>query len=897
MIIEKIEIQNVKGLSPLEMKDIPNHGVFRISGENERGKSTIMEALHVFLKYKHSSKDGTVRALQPVGKDDVAPRVSVTMKLGDYHLTMTKQWLKEPSAKLVIDAPVGKKDTLAGDKAEKRFAAILDEQVDTNLRTSLFVRQGEALNAVNVSGIPPLVDALQEDSDFASDSEIVKLARVECEKNLTGKALRTKKNSDLYHAEEQVKECTENYNTARQKEAALEATFQEARKASETRIRIDEKELPKARKLLEERKGEVEKTEELQKQVEGATESASRAARDADHAQEAFDARNALNNDVAQREESVQGFRSALEKLSQQAEKAQLEYQEAHKAYQAAKEAVQEAQAGVDKANELVETAESVEKLAQKHLDILEKREQKARDVEVLEDCEGRVASAQSARPEITVSESQFKEIEKAHLDWEVKSTSLQQSSATMSFTGYGEIEADGKQFTLAGEPVEVTLVNGTVLRIGDVEVTYSSGTQGPTLQEVEAAQSRFRELLAQAGVEDVEKARQAKDETLNAERLVQQYQQQLETVLQKKGTVEAINQQIAELDNELVKAGLSTISVEEGRKILQEAETQHLEAKQDKKRAEKEQRQAEKAREDAEKKEKESSPQKLEEKCIAAERDLKAAEQELESARKKRDEAESKKPHADVERECTQARDKKQKAEEQLQKLRTTLAEAAPQKTREAKDEADKDVKRLEAELAKANAQYERAVARIETAEGVEGECEQAKVEKEAAERYLAAVKARANAARRLVETLEKKQLEVRGRYSEKYRTVIAELAERVFGPNVDFRLNDNLAITARVLDGTPIDLKQLSGGAHEQLDLLTRLAIAKIAGNHVPVFLDDALGSTDAERLKLIGGLLADTGADTQVFVLTCEPQRFDSVPDIHEYPMDKIAPRNEE
>jgi uncharacterized protein YhaN len=47
------------------------------------------------------------------------------------------------------------------------------------------------------------------------------------------------------------------------------------------------------------------------------------------------------------------------------------------------------------------------------------------------------------------------------------------------------------------------------------------------------------------------------------------------------------------------------------------------------------------------------------------------------------------------------------------------------------------------------------------------------------------------------------------------------------------------------------------------------------------VPIWLDDALGHTDSERLAALGPLLAAAGESSQVIVLTCSPERFRSVP----------------
>ncbi|WP_458039545.1 ATP-binding protein, partial [Klebsiella pneumoniae] len=76
-------------------------------------------------------------------------------------------------------------------------------------------------------------------------------------------------------------------------------------------------------------------------------------------------------------------------------------------------------------------------------------------------------------------------------------------------------------------------------------------------------------------------------------------------------------------------------------------------------------------------------------------------------------------------------------------------------------------------------------------------------------------------------------------------------------------------------------VDHEALSGGAKEQLGIISRLACAMLVdpADGVPVIIDDALGYTDPERLASMGAVLGHAGRQTQVIVLTCTPQRYSS------------------
>lgn len=98
------------------------------------------------------------------------------------------------------------------------------------------------------------------------------------------------------------------------------------------------------------------------------------------------------------------------------------------------------------------------------------------------------------------------------------------------------------------------------------------------------------------------------------------------------------------------------------------------------------------------------------------------------------------------------------------------------------------------------------------------------------------------------------------RQRYAQPFVTKLNGLARKVFGGDVDFELSEELVVTARSRDGQTVDLGSLSGGAKEQMAILTRFAIAGLVQDDgVPVIVDDALGSTDSTRLNLMATLFA--------------------------------------
>lgn len=142
--------------------------------------------------------------------------------------------------------------------------------------------------------------------------------------------------------------------------------------------------------------------------------------------------------------------------------------------------------------------------------------------------------------------------------------------------------------------------------------------------------------------------------------------------------------------------------------------------------------------------------------------------------------------------------------------------------------------------------------------------------------------VEVRAGAARLLKDTLERARADARRRYEAPFLQALEGLARRVFGPQVTFEVDDNLAVTTRSEGGTTVEAGSLSGGAKEQVQLLVRLATASLVGRGegVPIFVDDALGFSDDERLGRLNAVLSLVGEDHQIIVLTCDPNRFNRI-----------------
>lgn len=97
---------------------------------------------------------------------------------------------------------------------------------------------------------------------------------------------------------------------------------------------------------------------------------------------------------------------------------------------------------------------------------------------------------------------------------------------------------------------------------------------------------------------------------------------------------------------------------------------------------------------------------------------------------------------------------------------------------------------------------------------------------------------------------------------------------------PGTDLVLDENLSISAIERNGAAEEFGRLSEGTQEQLAVLTRLAFAELLlkqGRPATVILDDALAFSDDQRIERMFDILMRAGENVQVIVLTCRKRLF--------------------
>ena len=121
MRIRRVRIQDFRKLrGPVCLEGLGD-GLTVIAGDNEDGKSTVLEAIRAALFCRHRANDDYVRALAPFGCSGARPVVELDFVLngGAYHLR--KAFCQKPHEALLMAGGM----TFRGDAAEEELSRIL----------------------------------------------------------------------------------------------------------------------------------------------------------------------------------------------------------------------------------------------------------------------------------------------------------------------------------------------------------------------------------------------------------------------------------------------------------------------------------------------------------------------------------------------------------------------------------------------------------------------------------------------------------------------------------------------------------------------------------------------------------------------------------------------------
>ncbi len=170
MKLHRLVLTNYRGITHREI-EFPDRGVVVVSGANEIGKSSMIEALDLLLEAKDRSTKKEVKQVKPTHAD-VGAEITAEISTGPYRFIYHKRFHRRAETQLTVLSP--RREQLTGDEAHDRVRALLAETVDINLWQAQRVLQAASTAAVDLSGC----DALSRALDVAA-GEAVQLSGAE----------------------------------------------------------------------------------------------------------------------------------------------------------------------------------------------------------------------------------------------------------------------------------------------------------------------------------------------------------------------------------------------------------------------------------------------------------------------------------------------------------------------------------------------------------------------------------------------------------------------------------------------------------------------------------------------------------------------------------------------
>lgn len=871
MKLHRLVLTNYRGITHREI-EFPDHGVVVVSGANEIGKSSMIEALDLLIEAKDRSSKKEVKQVKPTHAD-VGAEVSAEISTGPYRFVYRKRFHKKAETQLTVLAPV--REQLSGDEAHERVLAMLAETVDTDLWQAQRVLQAASTAPVDLSGSDALARALDVAAGEAvslSGDEPLLVERIESEYSryftATGRptgewAAAVKR---LQAADAEVARCA----------AAVaevdDAVHRHQELSAEVARLADE--CAQATQRLTAARAAADAVEVLRRQLTEAQVVAEAAQVTHTASVAALTERRRMRAEIDERAATITELQTALAAADADAAMAREVVGAAEEEAERAKAAVADLEARVDAARAAVERLS--DRAEADRLDVrLAKIDAAARD---LESVTAEVAT-------ITIDDTTMRAIEKAAAAVERAAGQAELASARIELVAESDIDVRVDDATVglrAGTEWSTSTTTRTEIGIpGVLMMRVVPGTPAAETQaRLDDAQAVLTAALRAVGADDVDAAR-----ALEVRR-----RELLGTRDRLRATVDALvgDDDVARLRDRL--AALRADQPDEGalfdvdgpadidtaRSELAAAVAAHRESV----------TQCETARKVAVaavqgSTEKSTRLSVLREKLTTAQTELTTCSERLEAQRASAaDDVLALKVQADDEQaKSTAAR---------VAALRDELARSAPDSVFAELAEAQRYAEGVQTRHDAATEGLREVSAQLKVygTEGRKGQLDAAETEREHANADYLQVHRRARAAELLRSVMTRHRDATRQRYVDPFRNEVQRLGRLVFGEDFEVDVDSKLRISTRTVSGRTVPYESLSGGAKEQLAIVARLAGASLVAKEdtVPVIIDDALGFTDADRLTKMGAVFDAVGGDGQVIVLTCSPDRYASVNGAH-------------
>ena len=866
MKLLRLKVTNYRGINTREIKFNPL-GITRIEGPNESGKSSLGEAINTILDHQDNSKKQAIDAIKPVDQD-VGPEIELEMESGKYAFTYFKRFLKKPETKLTITKP--NPENLTGREAHDRANEILKETLDVDLWKALSIMQGEAIGQPDLKNKQALSAALDKAAGVhpAAPQEISLFKRVSQEYELyytIGRGTEKKELQDLR-------------NALTEKETEVRLIEQDIR-ALETdidHVPVLKRELAQFKKQEEELSQQMIGLTTKLEQISSLENTLSAAALKQESAQKTLQA-----------VQHAKEIRQEMISVAENAAKAHRELQESSSmalpALSQAEEARNKAKAAADEAERKRKKTESLAVLKRLDFDYYHDKldqdqllERKQRIDRARKDA----AKAETVLAKNKVDASALDRIKEAELGYKTACAKMEIGSPSVRLRSISKCRLfidDTEAVLDSNEVRKISVSDKTKVSIPgtlDIEITAGSSIEG-LARKVEDARQALQVACAAATVADPDEARKAYDERQEAlrgvENKVRAEKENLRDI-----TYESLEQRLHNLQQsvpnylvERVKDPAICSDFDMAKKERTKAEANLQAASGELEKTRKILESAGSFYEGVNIKHREAVA-KLEQLA----KDLKQIQENLDKARKKESDETLEANLTAADRAVLSENTAYRSVADSLKAFNSeqiiALADSTKGSLKTIKishDSKDRVLLEIQTRL------------KMKGEEGLHEKLNAAKNQIEQLAFENRAFALRANAVKCLFDTM----CEERDKASRAYVAPLKEKMERlgrlVFDSSFQVTIDDDLKITNRTVSGVTVPFDSLSGGTREQLSLMYRLSCSMIVAKDggTPVILDDALGYTDPERLKLMGTVLSVAAKECQIIIFTCVPERY--------------------
>jgi len=868
MRLLRLRLANYRGIDESEVQFGPN-GLTIVEGPNEAGKTSLSEAIGLLFDYLDSSKHRSVDAARPV-HHDAGPEVELEAESGPYRFTYFKRFYKKPETTLTVTNPNPENHT--GRQAHDRAEEILRETIDIDLWKALCIQQGEAIQQANLSKQTSLSTALdiaagghqadpREESLFDKVRE--EYGRYFTERGSEKKELqgaqkaRAESETEVVSLEKQIQNLEK--DIVRAADLGLEL---ERLKKQERDLRGDFSEYTKS---LDEIKGLETVFETARLKVESAQKSEQTAKRDKAIRQDLIDAVSKSRKTHTKLEESSKSSTASVKKAETDMEKAQSTSALAEAKRKAAESLLNLRRSDFDYFNNKL------------HLEQLRERKER------MDRAREEAALADELLAANNVDEGTLKTIQKAERALITAQAKLDTGAPNVLLRGLADLDfqIDGEHTTISKDEKRSLSVSGRV-RVtipGSLQMDLTAGSSSSDLLKwVEKAKQKLDASCNDAGVTNADEARQSFEARREALQTIARRKE-----IEKEGlrdlTYEELERKVIGLGKSVPAYPTTRVpepdlprNLDAAKKELRIAEAGLEKANPPWEEARTELDSARKVRDGLR-----EQYQKTRVELDLKADELKRAEDELSRSRRGT-------PDDGLESEffkCTKA---VHKEEENLKSAKTNLRGKEPDRVRTLAETAKGSLQTVEKKREAAQQENTEVRTRLKIfgEEGLHEKLQTARSHLTYMRQENKAMLRRASAAKLLYITMKEERDKARRAYVAPLKEKIERLGRLVFNDSFEVEVTENLSIASRTMDGCNVPFDSLSGGTKEQISLISRLACAMTVSKEggASLILDDALGYTDPERLKLMGAVLAKAGQECQIIILTCVPDRYSNI-----------------